>query len=245
MKFAGVACTLALVLVACPVLASADPIILFGTLNAVAVAATSFQSPPVVATDGGRDAIAAKADAGDALGSAVGETYLFSTVSPLSLSGTGWTNATIDTAGEAYAEGSSFYEVGFRLDRAYDATFLGQFATSGSSAYDVSHPNTKTSWEAMLRNGTATSMPFRYVGEDTETRSSATRLDAGDWLLYVSGYADAATHVPGGLTAWTQYTFSLMLTPAGGAAPAPTPEPASMLLLGTGLAGAFAARRRR
>jgi len=79
--------------------------------------------------------------------------------------------------------------------------------------------------------------------ESGSTFRQAGHLNPGDYALLVEETSilvfGSSTLGQGGL----RFTFDLTPTGSSGG-PAPTPEPASLLLLGTGIAGALGVRRR-
>jgi hypothetical protein len=78
---------------------------------------------------------------------------------------------------------------------------------------------------------------------DALTRSFTGLLSPGRYLLDISATANGfGTR---GTPAASNFAFTLDFTPAGSnGGPSPTPEPTSLLLLGTGIASVFGYRRR-
>lgn len=102
---------------------------------------------------------------------------------------------------------------------------------------------------AMLAEGqTSISMPFTFAGELANYESYASRATPGSVPLFVStftgsGIATAYFRGPIADPSGALF-FADRITYDFAAAPTPTPEPASLLLFGTGAVGLLAQRRR-
>ena len=119
----------------------------------------------------------------------------------------------------------------------YDGTYLAGYL--GFTAGDMT--------SAILQGQTSISMPFTFFGELANYESFEARATPGSRPLFLatftgSGIATAYFRGPiadpnGALFFADRITYEF--------APAATPEPASLLLLGTGVAGLLARRRAR
>jgi hypothetical protein len=119
----------------------------------------------------------------------------------------------------------------------YDATYLA--GGLNFTAPDIT--------SAILTGQTSISVPFTFFGELLNYESFASRATPGSVPVFIatftgSGIATAYFSGPvadpdGALFSADRITYEF--------APAPTPEPASLLLLGTGVAGLLARHRRR
>lgn len=128
---------------------------------------------------------------------------------------------------DAHAEAEMTFAVDFRLESPFDFVFV------------TSHLSGDTTRASLSGAGSA----LFDLGGVGSAFTRAGHLNPGDYALLVEDTAilkfRSTTVGQGGLG------FTFDLTPSGPSdGPAPTPEPASLLLLGTAIAGAFGVRRR-
>lgn len=132
--------------------------------------------------------------------------------------------------GEATAQ--SYYRVTLDLSQPQDYVFIGVFGTSRSNEGDA------TSWIALLTDHDAPDLPlFDLRGSDALNRYHPGTLQPGRYDFLVS--IAAISTLPGGLaTGFSDFRLEFSDVP-----PTPTPEPASLVLFGSGAAVLFARRR--
>ena len=165
---------------------------------------------------------------------------------PSRLSGTGSTSVSYSTElGQGEGNVTSYSFVFFELDRPQQFMFDGDLQTSGD-AFSTPQQLHRSDWEvslfAMGSTGNITPIMVERGTDSTRIVRDGV-LTAGIYRFLVQGTSFAASFFPGRASGnvHSNFAFSLDLNDA----PAPVPEPGSVLLLGTGLAALVGAGRRR
>jgi hypothetical protein len=165
---------------------------------------------------------------------------------PLRLSATGSTSVSYTTEiGEGSGNVASGFAVLFELDRPHGFVFDGDFETSGGAV--GTHERADWSqWHVYLfGDGPGGSFSREVLAARRNDSMRFVRdglLPAGLYSFTVGGWSVGGNFVPGPASGdvFSNFAFSLDL-----GAPAPVPEPGSLLLMGTGLGALVAARRLR
>jgi hypothetical protein len=222
--------------------ASADPISIISNVRVtrarVEVSDTSgsaFDS----ATDQNHSPLIATASASTTLSSATSNATLTTEFgNTLNWFGAGTANSLVSTTGTGTIfAGSEFlatFDVLAPLDYAFNGTFDAEVSPTGGAP-----PNRGVStWGFQLAR--AGDPVFSGVGTGPATRSFMGLLNPGRYDLSLATEQDAEVASRAGFGRGA-FSFTFDMTPVDVAA---TPEPASLLLIGTGLAGVFGWRRR-
>ena len=154
------------------------------------------------------------------------------------------TVSTVSAAGRANADGISMFNVKFFVERPQFYDFDGAFVSSGELVDTglVAFGE----WSAQLwrleRGQTVETAHriFDHVSRESGSVRERGVLLVGSHILQVTAFG-GALGLPGRGTGSASFRFTMDLEPASNA----TPEPASLVLLGSGLVGWLGIRRRR
>ena len=147
------------------------------------------------------------------------------------------------TSGVGDVSGSATFAIEFQLASAHEYRFDAEFGTSGDNSSDPLLFE-RSRWFTTLRTGSVGL--FDDSGTDPASVDRTGVLEAGIYQFVVDTSAVGMNLRPGPAqaNAFSNFRFTFSLG-AATVDPAPVPEPGSLILLGTGLAGVYRLARRR
>lgn len=227
---------LGLALFAAPLQVSADSITLVGVARSVVADAGVAPIAPIGSPVTDLDTLSTSMTVVTADGTATGSASL-NTVTDApggEFSGTGTTlvshnSTSVASGGSAQSD----YGVEFILSQAQQFLFSASFLTSG-----VGESRRSLWFVELFYSDDPSAAAFRFSADDSRDITSTGVLAPGRYRFGFGGASSAFQTGLGGTS--IDFDFSLALSDP---AVAPTPEPASMILLGTGVLGLLARRR--
>lgn len=230
---------LGLALFALPIPASADTITLMSSATSVYADASVSPSAPIGVPVQNQPNLTTSMTVTTANGQAVSSAFLTSSVDAttgtfMGQGGTAVTHSSTGVFSGGYAQ--TDFGVWFELSEPLLFTFAASFATSGGGG------NSRSIWSAELFYYPAdvATTAFRFAGGDTGRVSTSGALVPGRYSFFVN--SASSSFAIGDRNTTADFDFTLQV---GEPVAAPTPEPATVVLLMTGVAGVVARQRMR